>query len=92
MCLFGLHVLTPTVIELLREEVEQSTGSIQLSPALAALAQRERYLATEILGQRYNIGAKYGLLISQLALALSGKERDIILTELLDLVATHKPN
>ncbi len=92
LCLFGLHVLTPTVIELLRTEVEQSTGSVQLSPALAEMAQRESYLATEIQGQRYNIGAKYGLLISQLALALSGKERDIILTELLDLVATHKPN
>ena len=40
LCLFGLHVLTPTVIELLRTEVEQSTGSVQLSPALAEMAQR----------------------------------------------------
>ena len=41
----------------------------------------------EIKGRRYNIGVKYGLLKSQMALALSGKDRDEVLTELLDLVA-----
>jgi len=61
--------------------------SIQLSPALDILAKRERYLALEIKGRRYNIGVKYGLLKSQMALALSGKDRDEVLTELLDLVA-----
>lgn len=93
LCLFGQHVLTPTVMDVLRSQVENAKlKSVQLSPALGVLAKQERYLACEIDGQRYNIGAKYGLLISQLALALSGKERDLILTELLDLVATHKPN
>lgn len=91
LCLFGLHVLTPTVMELLKQEVEnEETKNVQLSPSLAALAKRERYIASEIDGSRFNIGVKYGLLMSQLALALSGKDRDDILTELLDLVATKR--
>ncbi|MCA9179569.1 MAG: hypothetical protein KDB14_34170 [Planctomycetales bacterium] len=93
LCLFGLHVLTPTVMELLREQLgqaEQTGQNISLSPALNRLAERERYLAAEIEGKRFNIGVKYGLLMSQLALALSGKDRDDILTQLLELVASHR--
>ena len=54
------------------------------------MAQRERYLAIEINGARFDIGVKYGLLKSQLALALSGDDRDDILTEVLELVATSR--
>jgi len=86
----GVHVLTPTVMELLGEQIANfpSDANIQLSPALETLARRERYLASEIVGARYNIGVKYGLLMSQVALALSGKDRDEILTDLLGLVAS----
>ena len=89
LCLSGVHVLTPTVMELLEEQMNSAPAdqSIQLSPALEILARRERYLASEIEGTRFNIGVKYGLLMSQLALALSGKDRDEILTEMLGLVA-----
>jgi UTP--glucose-1-phosphate uridylyltransferase len=55
-----------------------------------AMAQRERYLALCVQGSRHNIGVKYGLLRSQLALALAGDDRDDILTELLELVATSR--
>ena len=89
LCLSGMHVLTPTVMELLAESIgdADSNSLISLSPALEALARRERYLATEVKGTRYNIGVKYGLLKAQLALALAGKDRDEILSELLGLVA-----
>jgi UTP--glucose-1-phosphate uridylyltransferase len=65
---------------------------VLLSPALAAMAKRERYFACQIDGSRYNIGVKYGLLMAQLAVALSGKDRDQILTEILELVATANTN
>ena len=89
LCLSGMHVLTPTVMELLEASIETAlpNQTILLSPALETLARRERYLATEVKGTRYNIGVKYGLLKAQLALALSGKDRDEILSELLGLVA-----
>jgi UTP--glucose-1-phosphate uridylyltransferase len=89
LCLSGMHVLTPLVMELLEEQIAQAPAgtNIQLSPALDELANRQRYLALEIAGLRYNVGVKYGLLKSQLAIALSGKDRDNILTQLLELVA-----
>ena len=90
-CFFGMHVLTPSVIAILADLVEGSDSAskkVQLSDALAVLAARERYLALEVDGTRYNIGAKYGLLITQLALALSGGDRDHILSELVELLAT----
>lgn len=89
LCLSGMHVLTPTVMQLLEASIHaaEPDETILLSPALETLARRERYLATEVKGSRYNIGVKYGLLKAQLALALSGKDRDQILSELLGLVA-----
>jgi UTP--glucose-1-phosphate uridylyltransferase len=88
LCLSGMHVLTPGVMEVLAEQINSTKGSIALSDALSASAQREQYLALRVRASRYNIGVKYGFLKGQLALALSGKDRDDILTELLELVAT----
>jgi UTP--glucose-1-phosphate uridylyltransferase len=89
LCFFGLHVLTPMVLDILAEHVRTSgeSGGVQLSPALDELARRERYLALANLGRRYDIGAKYGLLTAQLALALEGQERDEVLAQLVELLA-----
>jgi UTP--glucose-1-phosphate uridylyltransferase len=89
--MFGMHVLSPLVMSLLGEALDSASGKgIPLAAALAHLAQRERYLAFEIDGTRYNIGVKYGLLIAQLAIALSGDDRDLVLTEMLQLLAERK--
>jgi UTP--glucose-1-phosphate uridylyltransferase len=88
LCFFGIHVLTPTVMDLLGDMLtKEPTGSVTLSAALAELAQREQYLALEDPGKRYDLGARYGLLIAQLALALKGRERDEVLSHLLELLA-----
>lgn len=91
LCFFGMHVLTASVMETLAEAVKNisSGGSVQLSSALAKAAGRERYLAAELQGRRYDIGVKYGLLTAQLALALSGPDRDDVLTHLVELLAQH---
>ena len=52
-----------------------------LSPVLAELAQHERYLALETHGRRYAVDVRYGLLTAQLALALSGQDRDEVLVD-----------
>lgn len=88
LCFFGMHVLTPAVMDLLGEALLQGTGGVALSPSLARLARRERYLACELQGRRYDIGAKYGLLTAQLALALDGQDRDEVLGGLVELLAT----
>jgi UTP--glucose-1-phosphate uridylyltransferase len=89
LCFFGMHVLTPAVMELLREEVARpkSAGNVHLTGALLALAKRERYLACELQARRYDIGARYGLLTAQLALALNGQDRDEVLSGMVELLA-----
>jgi UTP--glucose-1-phosphate uridylyltransferase len=87
LCFFGMHVLTPGVMDALGQEAEKPTEhTIPLTAALAGLAQRERYLAAELSGRRYDIGVKYGLLTAQLALALDGQDRDEVLNGLLELL------
>jgi len=76
------------VMELLSEDiVSRENRSIHLSTALAKLASRERYLACELQGHRYDIGVKYGLLTAQLALALDGQDRSEVLSGLVELLA-----
>jgi UTP--glucose-1-phosphate uridylyltransferase len=89
LCLFGMHVLTSNIFALLEASMKQLQPgeNANLSASLHQLAQSERYLALELNGVRYNIGEKYGLLIAQLAIALSGGDRDQVLTELLELIA-----
>ena len=90
LCFFGMHVLTPTLMEILATDIAAASAerrSAQLTPALSRLAQRERYLASELHGRRYDVGAKYGLLTAQLALALDGRDRDEVLSGLVELLA-----
>jgi UTP--glucose-1-phosphate uridylyltransferase len=86
LAFFGLHVLTPTIMDILHKQIAQDP-TVWLSPALAELARQEQYLALEKNDWRYDAGARYGLLIAQLALALSGRDRDQVLTKLLELLA-----
>ena len=90
LCFFGMHVLTPAVQQILGELLATAAGSgasVNFRTALARLAARERYLACELDGRRYDFGVKYGLLSAQLALALSGKDRDEVLRGLVELLA-----
>jgi len=88
LCFFGIHVFTPTLMDLLgRMLAGEPDGAITLSAALAELARQEQYLALEDTGRRYDLGARYGLLTAQLALALNGRDRDEVLTHLLELLA-----
>lgn len=87
LCFFGMHVLTPTVMDMLTEIVTSAKNGAQLSTALNKLAGRERYLALELHGRRYDIGAKYGLLTAQLALAFDGKDREEVLSNLVEMLA-----
>ncbi len=98
LCFFGMHVLTPAIMDILADLVDRvraATGvtarrGVSLSEALAALATREKYLALEERAQRYDVGVKYGLLTAQVALALSGDDRDEVLARLLELLTARE--
>jgi len=85
-----MHVLTSTTLEILERLVANENKPVSLAEALNELANRERYLACEIQGQRHNIGVKYGLLNTQLALSLSGVDRDRVLSDMVELLASQK--
>ena len=90
LCFFGIHAFTPTVMDLLGAALETAAGTpVSLSATLAELARREQYLAVEETGRRYNLGAPYGLLTAQMALALHGRDRAEVLTRLVELLADH---
>lgn len=88
LCFFGMHVLTPQIMELLSQEIiKAGDRRVHLSDVLNTVARRERYLAFELSGKRYDIGEKYGLLTAQLALALAGRDRELVLSNLVELLA-----
>ena len=95
LCFFGMHVLTPTVFALLSEDAAaQPGGKIGLSPALARLGSREKYVAAELTGRRADLEAHFGLLRAQIALALNGSARDdmlALLAEELAIDASRQP-
>jgi len=85
LCFFGMHALTPSVMEILGRQMKD--GTADLSAALAETARRERYLAHELQGRRHDTDLHYGLLATQLALGLAGKDRDEVLALLVELLA-----
>jgi len=86
LCFFGMHVLTPAAMEILGRLL-QNQRTAPFSSALSELARHEQYLALETPNRRYDVGVKYGLLRAQLALALSGRDRAEVLSQLVEAVA-----
>ena len=88
LCFFGIHVFTPTVMDILdRMLAVSSDRPVTLVDALDELARQEQYLAIEADGRRYDLGTPYGLLIAQFALALNGRDRNEVLSQMLELLA-----
>lgn len=86
LCFFGMHVLTPAVMSHLAASFT-GTGTLPLTPSLAATARSEKYLACEIEGLRFNIEESFGLLRAQLGMALSGEGRDEVMAAMIELIA-----
>jgi len=93
LCFFGMHLLPHTIFDFLGDAIASNgnaTGEIQLTPSLNALAEREKYLALEVKGSRYDTGAKYGMLQAQIALAMAGRDCEEVLTTIVELLAAAK--
>lgn len=89
LCFFGMHVITPEVLELLRKEAAQLRPgqALGLSPALHQFAGLGKYLAAQLQGRRFDLEQPYGLLKAQIAIGLQGTDRERLLTEILELFA-----
>lgn len=87
LCFFGMHVLTPTVFDILQKQIALGLTDNRLTPALQELADREKYLALEVKGNRYDLSGRQGLLRAQIALGLAGMAHDETLTTMVELLA-----
>jgi UTP--glucose-1-phosphate uridylyltransferase len=93
LCFFGMHVFSPNLMPILKKNLEKAEGGrIGLSESLNELARKEQYLALEKNDLRFDIGSRYGLLKAQIALAMSGTDRDQVMAELLDFFANVNTN
>jgi UTP--glucose-1-phosphate uridylyltransferase len=76
---FGMHVFSPQIFDSLEYLIKNNLrekGEIQLTAAQEHLRQNtEKYWCVIAQGQRYDTGIPYGLMETQLALALNGVHR-----------------
>jgi UTP--glucose-1-phosphate uridylyltransferase len=76
---FGMWVFSPQIFDSLEYLIKNNLrekGEIQLTAAQEHLRQQtEKYWVTVVQGQRYDTGIPYGLMETQLALALNGIHR-----------------
>lgn len=90
LCFFGMHVLTSTIFQILEEEgaaAGANGNSLPLTPSLQILAVRERFLAMEVAGTRYDLGERFGSAHAQIAMGLAGQQRDEFLSMVLESLA-----
>jgi UTP--glucose-1-phosphate uridylyltransferase len=84
---FGIHVFGPRIFDSLEYLIKndlREKGEIQLTAAQEHLRQQtDKYWAVVTQGQRYDTGIPYGLMETQLALALGGVHR----TEICEAIA-----
>jgi len=90
---FGMHVFSPRIFDSLEYLIKndlRDKGEIQLTAAQEHLRQQhpDRYLAVVTQGQRYDTGIPYGLMETQLALALNGIHRTEICEAIARILAT----
>jgi UTP--glucose-1-phosphate uridylyltransferase len=70
----GRYVLSPAIFDCLRETKPGKGGEIQLTDGLQLLAKRERLLAYQFEGTRYDTGDRLGFIDATLAFALKRPE------------------
>lgn len=84
---FGMHVFSPRIFDSLEYLIKNNVrerGEIQLTAAQEHLRQQtDKYWAVVTQGQRLDTGIPYGLMETQLALALNGVHR----TEICEAIA-----
>jgi UTP--glucose-1-phosphate uridylyltransferase len=89
---FGLHVFSPRLFDSLEHRSKlncREKGEIQLTAAQEHLRQQtEKYWCVVTQGQRYDTGIPYGLMETQLALALNGIHRTEICEAIARILAT----
>jgi len=93
---FGMHVFSPRIFDSLEYLIKNNIrekNEIQLTAAQEHLRQNsDKYWCLVTQGQRYDTGIPYGLMETQLALALNGIHRTEICEAIARILATQVKN
>ena len=93
---FGMHVFGPRIFDSLEYLIGndlREKNEIQLTAAQEHLRQHtDKYWAVHVQGQRYDTGIPYGLMETQLALALNGVHRTEICEAIARILTTQVKN
>jgi UTP--glucose-1-phosphate uridylyltransferase len=91
-----MHVFSPRIFDSLEYLIQhdlREKGEIQLTAAQEHLRQQtQKYWAVNVAGQRYDTGIPYGLMETQLSLALNGVHRTEICEAIARILATQARN
>lgn len=86
----GRYILTPAIFSEIENTGKGAGNEIQLTDAIASLLTKEKVLAYEFEGKRYDCGAKLGFLIATVEQALLHEElKDDFLDYLKNLAKTY---
>ena len=90
LCHFGMHVFGPAIYQALEKQIrdnQREKGEIQLTSAQDLMRQHiAKYYCFEAEGERYDTGIPFGLMETQIALALAGVHRPEIVESLARLL------
>jgi UTP--glucose-1-phosphate uridylyltransferase len=70
MAIIGRYILRPEIFTILQNQPPGRGGEIQLTDGLAALARRRKMFGCAFVGERYDIGDKFGFVRATVAYAL----------------------
>ena len=91
LCFFGMHILNPAIFDCLQYNIDNDVrekGEFQFTGAQERLrASGERYLASETVGDRHDIGIPFGYAQTQAALALNSVFKEQMLASLVRTLA-----
>ncbi|PFO09321.1 UTP--glucose-1-phosphate uridylyltransferase [Bacillus sp. AFS076308] len=91
LAVMGRYILNPSIFSYLKT-IEFGVGNeLQLTDALRLLCQKERLVALELLGKRYDIGDKTGYIKAMIEVALQREDlNDSLLSYLEELVENER--
>ena len=87
LCFFGMHVFKPAIFDLLENYMRGLSDNIQLTPVLQELSERDKYLAFEMKGTRYDTSKHLGMFEAQVALGQAGTIKDKMLNSIIHILA-----
>ncbi|MBP3953163.1 UTP--glucose-1-phosphate uridylyltransferase GalU [Bacillus suaedae] len=91
LAIMGRYLLTPDIFELLEKQETGAGGEIQLTDAIQALNEIQSVYAYDFEGERFDVGEKFGFVLTTLKFALENEElRQPLLKEMEELLRKQK--